>query len=481
MLIGLVVGGVLLADALGVVPLRLSLLGVLVALGALVLVSVQGIEALGIGFLLLALLTATWNGLSGVGYPVTPLALAAALVVLVPTAVARRRRLAMAPWVWVLTAAVVATAAAAAVWPADPAYLAGRTQVPIPDAVAARIPDYQTGNALNTLAWLIAVLALPLTVTLALRLRSSGTGPGPCTDSGSVIRTAGLFADVWAVGATVNALVAVTDKLGLTSISARLVPVVDIGGRQAGLGAQPNHLALAVALVAPVVTWRLLTARGPARLVWAAAGVVLLGGVALSGSRGGLVAAALGAAATILVLRDGRRLLVPLVGIGTAAAVLLLATAPQLVTVATSALRLSGDQGGVQESNAIRAQIAAQALHDFASSPVRGIGLPVVVEGHNIYLQLLAAGGAMLFLGFLVAMAGFVLQTVAVSRTCGELPRVLAVCTAVWLLVGLVENQLTDVFLYVPFAIVAGLGGLPRPASTRPSAPLVVEARGGPS
>ena len=434
--------GVLLADARGVLPVSRSV-PVVMALAVVVgVVALRGVEDLGVGLLLLAALTATWNGLSGAGLSVAQPALAAALVVLAVVTVVGRRRIVVPGWVWVLPATIVLVAVAAWFFPPAPGYLALRTTVPIPDSVAAAVPPFALANVVNMVRWLVSAAALPVAACLAIATRP---------------RLAPLLAVTAALGAAVNAAVALSDGLGLTAISARLVPIVDIGGRQAGLGAQPNHLALAAALAVPVVTWRVLVAAtGLRRAAWLVVGIVLAAGLATAASRAGLGAAVVGAGLTVLVLKAGRRLVVPLVGGVVAAAVVAIAAAPALLDRVAEQLRLSG-AASAAESNAVRGGIAEQAVADFRHSPLHGLGLPVVTDAHDIFLQLLAAGGVLLLLGFALFVLGFVGEVRRLGDLSDGLPRVLLVSFASWLLVGAVVNQLTDAFLYLPVAIVAGL------------------------
>ncbi|WP_285588892.1 O-antigen ligase family protein [Actinomycetospora sp. NBRC 106378] len=445
----LLVVGVLLADGRGLVPLTRSVPVVVATAVVLGVVAVRGIEDLGVGLLLLAALTATWNGLSSIGLSVAQPALAGALVVLAAVAVALRRPVHVPGWVWVLPAVLVLVAVLAWFFPPSPGYLATRVLVPVPDSVAAETPPFALANVVNLVRWLVSAAALPVAACLAIAARP---------------RLAPVLAVTAAVGATVNAAVAVTDELGLTAISARLVPIVDVGGRQAGLSIQPNHLALAIAVAVPVVTWRVLVASTPARRVgWLVVGTVLAAGLATSASRAGLVSALLGAALTVLALRAGRRLVLPLVGGVVALAVVAVAAFPALLDRVAEQLRLSGADSA-DESNAIRAGIARQAFTDFAHSPLHGLGLPVAADAHDVYLQLLASGGVLLLVGFGVFVLGFVLEVRSLESPgpgSGDpddgLPRVLLVAVVSWLLVGAVVNQLTDAFLYLPVAIVAGL------------------------
>ncbi|WP_029430293.1 O-antigen ligase [Blastococcus sp. URHD0036] len=464
-LVAAVVAGVLLADVPRVAGLSvLVAVVVLLAVGA-VAAALRGPDAVGLALLTVAVGAASWNGAGIGGFQVAHLALAAATLVLVTVAVVRKRSLAVPPWAVVLPAAIVLVFAASEVWPTADSYLERRVQVPIPAVIAATLPTWHAANVLGAVGWLISAAALPLAACLAVRVRPA---------------MAGRLADAWVLGAAVSAAVALTDAVGVTRISAALIPVIDIGGRQAGLSAQPNHLAVAIALVAPVVTWRVVTTSTLARgAAWLGVGAVLAGGLLVSGSRGGLVGAAVGVFVTLCVLPAGRRLIVPAAGLLLGAAAVTVAVAPDSVTGLAESLRLTG-AASAAESDSIRAGIADQALVDFGHSPFRGIGLPVIADGHSIYLQLLAAGGVLLALAFALAVVGCALDARALARRQGDLPRVLLVALGVWLLVGLVENQLTDVYLYVPFALLAGLCALPQPAGT--AAPhRVLSFSGGPS
>jgi hypothetical protein len=447
------VAAVLLLDSSRLVPLTDSVGVLALVLVAGTVVVVRGVEDLGLGLLGLAVLAATWNGVSPGGLPLAHLCLAGSLLVLAPLAVGRGRELRVPVWVWALGAGIVVVAVASVVAPTDRSYLAGRFEVPVEAVIAAQIPDAAVGDVLNAVRWIIPAVALPLAACLAL------------ADQARRSERTRLLAAVWAIGATVNAFVALTDEAGLTSVSAHLIPVVDVGGRQAGLTAQPNHLALAIALAAPITVWLLLRSTGAVRAGWCAALVVLAGGLVVSQSRGGLVVAVLGASAALIAQPAGRRLVAPVVTAAVVVGTLLVAFTPHLLDAAGTTLRLSGAQSA-QDSNAIRDQIRAQALADIAHSPLRGIGLHVVAEGHAIYLQLAAAGGAVLVLAFAITVLGAVVDGVAVARRAARDERgrderglvvVLLISIASWLVVGAVENQIADLYLYLPVALLAGL------------------------
>lgn len=432
----------------------------LVVVTGLVVV-LRGPRDLGATLLALAVATATWNGVS-LGLPLGHLFLAAALVVLVLPVVGQGLRLAVPAWVWPLPAALLLVVACSVLFPVDRGYLTSRFGVPIDAATAAAIPSPGIANLLNAVRWIVPALALPVAVCLAVAGRDA-------TDRGRLVRT---LTAAWVLGAAVNAAVALADETGLTSISARFV-AVDVGGRQAGLTAQPNHLALSVGLAAPVAVWFLLSTRGRERVGWGVVAAVMGGGLVVSGSRGGLVVALGAVLVAVAVDRVGRRGLLPLAGAVLGAGTLLVAFFPTVLDRLGRELRLTGAESAA-ESDAIRARIHAQALADIEHSPLRGIGLHVMTEGHSIYLQLGASGGALLVLGFLATAAGALLDGAALARSgtaAAGLARALVVAFGAWLVVGVVENQIADLYLYVPLALLAGLtvAAAPRVAPASPT------------
>ncbi|NYD34677.1 O-antigen ligase family protein [Actinomycetospora corticicola] len=465
-LVALVVAGVLVLDATHLVAAERTLpaLALVVVVGLVVVL--RGVGDLGVALLAGAVGTATWNGIS-LGLPLGHLFLASALVALALPVVGQGRRLAVPAWVWPLPTALLLVVACSVLFPIDRGYLSARFGVPIDAATAAAIPSPGIANLLNGVRWIVPALALPLAVCLAVAGRDADR-------RGRLLR--GLTA-AWVLGAAVNAAVALADETGLTSISAMFI-AVDVGGRQAGLTAQPNHLALSVGLAAPVAVWFLLSTHGRERLLWAGAVAVMGGGLFVSGSRGGLVVA-LGAVLVALVVeRTGRRVLLPAAGVALGAGTLLLAFFPTMLDRLGRELRLTGAESAA-ESDAIRARIHAQALSDIEHSPLRGIGLHVMAEGHSIYLQLAASGGALLFVAFLATVVGALADGTAIARSgvaAAGLARALVVAFGAWLVVGVVENQIADLYLYVPLALLAGLAVVRRTSSS----PLTLLRSGAP-
>ncbi|NMO92971.1 hypothetical protein [Actinomycetospora sp. TBRC 11914] len=460
--------------ALGGVGVGTVAVGV-VALGALVVLGVlRGPEELGVLLLLAAVGTAPWNAVSVAGIKLAPALLLGATALLAVPVLAGRTPLRMRPWVVVLGGSIALVAVLTWFLPPDGAYFASRY---VGDGAFASPPISEVGgiSAVQGLQWLVAAVVLPVVVAAACHGR---------------LWLVARLADAWTLGASISAGVAVTDELGLSHLSAAILPYVDVGGRQAGLSVQPNHVAVAAAITVPWAVWRLVRTGPVAPRV--AAAVCLgadAGGLVVSASRGALVGAVLAALAVLLCSARTRRLALALLGAAALAVVLALAAVPALLGDVGERLRFA-DAASADASDAVRAGIGAQAWQDFLVSPLHGIGLEVALQGHDIYLQLLASGGALLLLGFLAALVllGVDVRTLLRHPDPAVPPGLvaaLALAVATWLVVCSIENHLTDLFLYVPLALLAALRAavpaddpepLPARAAPAPDAPAVLAA-----
>jgi hypothetical protein len=248
--------------------------------------------------------------------------------------------------------------------------------------------------------------------------------------------------DVWALSTVVSAAVGIVDIAGI-----HLAPNPIQGHRSSGLTLQPNYLGLGCAMGLPAT---LLWVGRSARWTiagWAGVGI-LLGGVLVSGSRAGAAGALLAIAFTALAvppLRSRTALLFPVCGM---AMILLL----MLTTVGHQILhqtRISTPLATYQ-SDAGRSQLHQVAISQFGARPLSGVGFGVVEDAHDIYLQLLAAGGVIALASFVVYLWGLA----GAARHCfgGTLRNEAAgasVAIVVWLMSGPFENQLADKFLYI--------------------------------
>lgn len=285
-------------------------------------------------------------------------------------------------------------------------------------------------------------------------------------------------ATAWIVSAALNSVVAASDFFGFTDVGAGVTGERFLG-RAAGLATHPNHLAFAAAMALPVALALATTTRNVAKKAasLAIAGTLVMG-ILVSGSRAGILSGVAGVLLLPLFHRRARRSIVAVVVLGAAFAFALAAYVPAETGVFVGVQRLvaaeSVDVSDVAVSNQTRLGLYEEASADFAERPLTGHGFGLVRVAHNIYLQLLQAGGLPALLGFLVFAAG-VLHTGWRRARDDALPaRVQMVAAAasasmgVWITAGLVQNQIYDRYLYVPAGVILGVNALAR--ARRPAA-----------
>jgi len=272
-----------------------------------------------------------------------------------------------------------------------------------------------------------------------------------------------FIARLWLLSASVNATVALTDLAHLTSIGT--LPA----GRPTGLTSHPNHVGMICAMAVPIALYFLINARSIlSRGLYAVALALVSFGALASGSRAAILAAFAGA---ILVPLLGRRMWRPVIGIAAAAAVLLFATSLVITPDQSSPLtanpfiaieRLT-HEASISNSDTARLDYYRTAISDFISNPLTGTGFDLIRDAHDIYLQLLEAGGILAFVSFMVFAFGALRLGVrltgsdALEDPIRNLAAALTASLAVWLLGSLVQNFVYDRFLYVPVGLLIGL------------------------
>ena len=254
----------------------------------------------------------------------------------------------------------------------------------------------------------------------------------------------------WVIGIAASASVGIADYFGVTNINDGLVPVPWGGDRQAGLSAQPNHLGLACAMALPLVAHF-------TRRRWTAAGVGLLlfGGVIVSGSRAAQAAFVLALLPSLAGPARNRRVVKMTILSAIAIAIALTLSGSARSQVQPLLRIFSEHSADTEESNAGRAQLAEQAWDSFLSNPILGGGMDQLSRGHSVPLQLLATGGAVLALACFVYGFGAVRSGRKLARASGDqLVRAAAWSAVVWFAAGIVSNSIADRFLYVPIAVI---------------------------
>lgn len=352
-------------------------------------------------------------------------------------------------WVWVLTLGIVVVAVLHEVAPTDAAYLGARTVV---DAAGRLGPEPQT-NLGVAFRFVFSVPMIPLVCALAAQRSSAAPR---------------RIAVAFTLGAALSGLVAFLHAHGLAAVTTALGASSE-GTRQGGLSGHPNFLGAATALALPFALRMAVAGRLRVRVLGCMAAPCIALGAYETGSRGGVAALLLGTVAYLASEPRVRRYL-PHVGLAISAfAVLCFVILPSWGAAVLRATRLSSTATGAKGSDVVRQLVAEQGLRDFSYSPFDGVGLQVSAEAHNAYLQALAAGGLILFVTYIVFVAGALWTSAAALRRYRLAIPLIASVAAAALYNGL-ENTLTYRFVYVPAGIAAALASL-RAARDRPAEP----------
>lgn len=320
----------------------------------------------------------------------------------------------------------------------------------------------------------VAVLALAVALTTGFE-PGSGASTGVFFLIGAAVtplvvaagtrsRTALLITTLlWLASGALNGVVA-----GLDIIHVLHVGAITPDGRVEAFTDQPNHLGLACAMVIPVglalfVGWRHVALRGAVVVltVCAAAGVLL------SGSRSATLGALFGVV-MVPVLGYRRRLqtvLLSLAALGCAALVYAVSA-----SFFVSLERLTG-QLPVAGADIARLDNWQQAFAQVASSPILGSGFSSLLTAHDLALQLLVSGGVIALVGYSLFAGGIVVIGIHCSRA-SALDRQISMLSAgftssviLFLVSGLVSNEIFDRFIYWPFGLLVAVYFMSRRAA----------------
>lgn len=196
---------------------------------------------------------------------------------------------------------------------------------------------------------------------------------------------------------------------------------IPAGMRAAGFTSHPLRLATSGVMAMALACWMGL--QGHRGLRWAGwvSVPLLLMGLYVSGSRGGMVAGLLVLIlCTFLLPAVRRRVHLVISGVGAALAAVYFLF-PTAVFGVIGKTRLLGDRTAMI-SDTGRAQILTQGLDDFKTSPIFGIGIRFLAEAHTLYVGVLAAGGLIFATGYLLFNVGSIrtsLEAVKVDRSLG--------------------------------------------------------------
>lgn len=274
--------------------------------------------------------------------------------------------------------------------------------------------------------------------------------------------------DMWILSAMINSAVAIGDYGLHLGIGEKITHVIS-AGRSTGLTTHSNHLGVAMCLTTPLVLGRMVVAKTPVLRGAFFLALCVLGLAVLStGSRGALVAYVLAVIiGTLMLPAQMRRQTIKWVFVAGLAGMLMAGVAFRGEAL-NSVKRITGGgaevRAQVADSDQERAGAREAGIQQFESNPILGAGLVNARDAHLIYLQLAASSGLVGLTAFLTFLVGSVAASRRIFRDPNLDPEASAIVAAagaavvIWALLGLVENQLADRYLYVPSGlIVAGL------------------------
>ena len=466
-------GGILLAGSgLGVAAGAAA--GILVV-GGVVLLGTSADRLMYVTVSILVL-TITWNGIRVGGGAFGDVFMVMAFAAVVAYLVLERRSPRIPPWLMLAAIGFALAGLLSAIFPQNHA-LANRSLVQ--QEAVVLVPGYLPPR--SDIAFLIkfelSAVLVPLLIATAATSRE---------------RCVRLL-DLWTIGAVINAAVGVLDYAGI-----HVAPYAIAASRTSGLTIHPNYLALTAVMGTPTAMLWLGRSRR-----WTAAGIVavltLVGAVYASGSRDGIIAVIGVIAITGFAVPRFRRRVLPMLPI-LAATIALAVTLVLMFTKAGSHIlhqvRLGGNDPSAAGSDIQRAADAHVAWLQIRTRPIEGVGFSVIEDAHDIYLQLLAAGGVIAMAAFIAYVGGLIASTRQALRP-GPFDEVIAAMTGVvgWLANGIFDAQLGDKYLYVLPGLIMAMAWVAtaearsrssdavfkRPAPASRTRPVAVPQRGVPA
>ncbi len=433
-------GGILLAGTgLGVAAGAAA--GILVV-GGVVLMGTSADRLMYITVSILVL-TVTWNGIRIGGGAFGDVFMVMAFASVVAYLVLERRSPRIPPWLMLAGIGFALAGLLSAIFPQNHE-LANRALVQ--QEAVVLVPGYLPPR--SDLAFLIkfelSAILVPLLIATAATSRE---------------RCARLL-DLWTIGTFVNAAVGVLDYAGI-----HLAPYAIAASRTSGLTIHPNYLALTAVMGTPTAMLWLGRSRR-----WTVAGIItmitLVAAVYASGSRDGIITVLAVIAITGVAVPRFRKHVVPLLPILAATialAVTLVLMFTKLGSHVLHQIRLGGNDPSAAGSDIQRSADAKVALLQIRTRPLEGVGFSVIEDAHDIYLQVLAAGGAIAMVAFLTYVGGLIASTRQALRA-GPFDEAIAAMMGVvgWLANGIFDAQLGDKYLYVLPGLIMAMAWIAR-------------------
>lgn len=378
----------------------LATLALLGFIGALIAARVS-LALIGVGFTLLFSFTASWDEAAVLGIKPRMIFMLLGLMMLgVGYGI---RHLPPVPW-WLHAyglSAIVVTCLQV-LFPIDQFYLSGRYAT----SQAGQALGFRPGALPSLLSLLFNNYAVPAVIVLA------------CMYLPRALR---WIITAYVAGVALSSFAGYLGYIGYPWLVDLVATPVTQGWRAQGFTSHSLHLATSEVMAIALACW--LAGQPNPAVKWCgrlSLPVILLGLYA-SGSRGGVVAGvvALGLC-SLLLPAVRRRLHVVAAGVMCVAAAVI-NFVPAVGERILHTTRLVGSQDA-QLSDTGRNEVFEQGLSDFSHSRIFGIGVRYLAEAHVLYVGVLASGGLILFVGYLLFNVGSVraaLKSMEVDRALG--------------------------------------------------------------
>ncbi|WP_375482270.1 O-antigen ligase family protein [uncultured Mycobacterium sp.] len=391
-----------------------------------------------VGCFLVASFTATWGGIYVGGIQTADIFLVLTFIITLAMVVFGNLRFVIPWWLWAPGVALFMCFTALIYSPIPDTYFGLRYQY-------ASILATEPSGGVKSAFWLVGLLVVPIAAIACTALDT---------------RVPKWIVAWFLAGVAISSLIALTDLTNLTHVSRDLTTTLRPGhqfdnNRQTGLTDHPNTLGLVCTIAVPFAVHFISESRR--RWLPCIALVLLCGGVVASGSRGAQVVFPAALLAAILVSPHKKKVVGWLAASITAAILGGLTALAELAPGILDKLFRFDENRSSVGSNAERTELHAQAWNDFKSYPIFGIGIKHITEAHCIYLQMLSTGGSVLVAGMLIYWFGTLRSCWLAKRSGEALGAYLMLSVIVLLVIDVLENHLTDRFLYYTIGCAAAL------------------------
>lgn len=361
-------------------------LAAVVALICVIVISRASVAGLGVAAIVAFALTASWDQISVGGFNPRFAFLAAGLVLLLVGS-SFRGALWVPWWIHSFGLASIVVTVLLIIFPVSLDYLSSRYETS------------EAGYALGSRAGIVPSMAYLLTNVYLVPL---GVGLAIA----AIPKATRIIVGAYVGGVAWSSLAAYLGFVGFPWLADLLAEPVPAGIRALGYSNHPLHLATSCVMALGFAVWMGLQPTRRTRWFGWGATISILLGVYASGSRGGNVAVVLLLAVSVFFIPQVRqRWHIALSGVLVLCSVAMLMV-PALAEAFLRTTRILGGDASAAASDAGRAEVFRQALTDFGHSPIYGIGTRFMAEAHVLYAGVLASGGVILMLGYILFNVG---------------------------------------------------------------------------